>query len=178
MFKSTAELINAERANQDKKWGGIRHDVEHAPIDWQEYMIDHASKMIGPSGDYPSIEIYRKQLVRVAALAVAALEVSYQRELTVMRDADGFYVHPDFPENDGNPVRWEWFEDHGYEINIIMMDGDAEQEFIDEWFEDGLTNCSPWNPTKPDGEGWFIFSIYDTEDGPCCLWVRSAAFSA
>ncbi|ENW8910851.1 hypothetical protein ACT8N6_005309, partial [Escherichia coli] len=25
------------------------------------------------------------------------------------------------------------------------------------------------------GEGWFIGSIHDTEDGPVCVWLRNKA---
>ncbi|MCV5421355.1 hypothetical protein OFN47_32105, partial [Escherichia coli] len=24
----------------------------------------------------------------------------------------------------------------------------------------------------PEGEGWFVGSIHDTEDGPVCIWLR------
>ncbi|MED9131274.1 hypothetical protein RCM40_10780, partial [Escherichia marmotae] len=26
-----------------------------------------------------------------------------------------------------------------------------------------------------EGEGWFIGSIHDTEDGPVCVWLRNKA---
>lgn len=35
---------------------------------------------------------------------------------------------------------------------------------------------SAWEPPRPEGEGWFVLSIHDTEDwGPVCVWVRHAA---
>lgn len=27
-------------------------------------------------------------------------------------------------------------------------------------------------PERPEGEGWFVGSIHDTEDGPVCIWLR------
>ncbi len=29
-----------------------------------------------------------------------------------------------------------------------------------------------WEPERPEGEGWFVGSIHDTEDGPVCIWLR------
>jgi hypothetical protein len=31
---------------------------------------------------------------------------------------------------------------------------------------------SDWQPSAPAGDGWFIGSIHDTEDGPVCIWLR------
>lgn len=28
-------------------------------------------------------------------------------------------------------------------------------------------------PEWPEGDGWFIGSIHDTEDGPACVWLRN-----
>lgn len=38
--------------------------------------------------------------------------------------------------------------------------------------ESGDPDCSYWEPSKPDGEGWFCLAIYDTDDGPSCWWGR------
>ncbi len=36
-------------------------------------------------------------------------------------------------------------------------------------------DISAWEPERPEGDGWFIGSIYDTEDGPVCVWLRNKA---
>ena len=67
------ELVDAERAYQDKKWGGPEHDKTHSAWDWCVYL----TKFLGGfaravmSGD--RVEA-RRQLVKVIALGVAALE--------------------------------------------------------------------------------------------------------
>ncbi len=81
--------IKAERAAQDAQWGGPAHDDEHRPSDWIGYLCTHIAK----AGGYepgklrlagPAVDLilngprFRKQMVRVAALAVAAIE-SYDR---------------------------------------------------------------------------------------------------
>ncbi|EJN3771908.1 hypothetical protein NVA45_004960, partial [Escherichia coli] len=34
-------------------------------------------------------------------------------------------------------------------------------------------DIAAWEPERPEGEGWFIGSIHDTEDGPVCIWLRN-----
>jgi hypothetical protein len=29
-----------------------------------------------------------------------------------------------------------------------------------------------WQPTPPEGEGWFLLTVYDTEDGPYACFAR------
>lgn len=36
-------------------------------------------------------------------------------------------------------------------------------------------DISAWEPERPEGDGWFIGSIHDTEDGPVCVWLRNKA---
>lgn len=69
------EEIREERAHQDTKWGGAQHDDQHHPHDWLTYLVGH----LGRAWSYPfEPDVYRRQLIRVAALAVAAIE-SYDR---------------------------------------------------------------------------------------------------
>jgi hypothetical protein len=63
--------IAAERAAQDEKHGGIEHDQERSPTDWVRLIAQHAGYGISPF----TAARFRAQMVRVAALAVAAIEV-------------------------------------------------------------------------------------------------------
>lgn len=64
------EEIEAERIRQDAKWGGPQHDDEHTnPKDWGWFI----EQQLWEGTNNP--EKFRQQLVRVAALAVAAIEV-------------------------------------------------------------------------------------------------------
>lgn len=77
--------ITDERALQDAKWGGAAHDDKHTPYDWHRFIVEHASKAIAvlPAADLRSlppvaqrayITEYRRHMIEVAALAVAAIE--------------------------------------------------------------------------------------------------------
>lgn len=66
--------IVAERSAQDVQWGGPTHDDRHAPEEWLEYIekqLDYANALIGMSEGDPE---YRERLVKIAALAVAAIQ--------------------------------------------------------------------------------------------------------
>jgi hypothetical protein len=68
--------IEAERLVQDAKYGGPEHDDAHPPLDWMQFINLHSCKALIVELDPVA---YRKQLVRIAALAVAAAEVILRR---------------------------------------------------------------------------------------------------
>lgn len=78
MNARTLADIEKERADQDAKWGGPDHDDTHTPSDWLDYLFKH-SQMASRAKSDPSE--YERQLVRIAALAIAALE-SHRRNAT------------------------------------------------------------------------------------------------
>ncbi len=95
------------------------------------------------------------------------------------RDACGWWTHPDFPEPaDGNeyfaPGEFEaWLEANGVECATRLMDGEVEPDSPAALAWETLDcDCAAWSPQPPEGEGWFLVSIHDTEDGPCAVWLR------
>jgi len=71
LFKPTVyDEIRQERKAQDKKWGGAAHDDVHTQFDWCEFIRHHTSRAVGGRKK----DDYRKQMIRVAALAVAAVQ--------------------------------------------------------------------------------------------------------
>ena len=63
--------VAAERNQQDQKWGGAEHDDTHNNHDWLAYITKH----LGRTAMWPFDAVtFRKQMIRVAALAVAAVE--------------------------------------------------------------------------------------------------------
>ena len=37
-------------------------------------------------------------------------------------------------------------------------------------------NYNAWTPKRPDGDGWSLVAVFDTEDGPACWWMRDKPF--
>lgn len=95
------------------------------------------------------------------------------QQLPVVRDDMGFWTHPAWPrDGEEDAIHKSWFPDNGLEYCIATMENDGPEGLFETWGEQGLIDCTPWIPSSPPGEGWFIFSIHDTEDGPICVWVR------
>lgn len=63
--------IDAERRAQDQKWGGAEHDDKLGSYDWIAFVARHTGLGVCRPWD---AAVFRKQMVRVAALAVAAVE--------------------------------------------------------------------------------------------------------
>lgn len=91
---------------------------------------------------------------------------------TVERDENGYWTHPAWPPFDEEYIPRSWFIDRGLEVATVDFHDEVPEHVSDAYFDDCDCNCSGWEPSRPDGEGWFIFSIHEYEDGPVCVWVR------
>lgn len=94
----------------------------------------------------------------------------------VKSDKDGFWYHPEFPSpaNDREAFAEGELEAWLTENNVVMKRGYmSEMCRVDEYGPDN-DDVRDWNPSEPEGEGWFLAAIYDHEDGPQCIWLRDA----
>lgn len=96
----------------------------------------------------------------------------------VQRDSDGYWAHPAHPEfeEDQDAEAAAWFNAQQLEHQIVCLESeDGDHPAYEAYWGDGDSNISAWEPPRPEGDGWFILSIHDTEDwGPVCVWVRRA----
>lgn len=93
------------------------------------------------------------------------------------RDSGGWWSHPDYiPNLEEGALRVEfdvWLEVNGVECVARLMEDDVEPDSpVAQAWENGDADCSAWTPKPPEGEGWFLVSIHDTEDGPSAVWLR------
>jgi len=94
--------------------------------------------------------------------------------IEIKRDNQGMWLHPAFPWDDckeGEDVSLhakKW----GYESKFVWMEYDASDEINERYCESNDPDCSYWTPTTPVGYGWILGAIYDTEDGPCALYLK------
>lgn len=65
--------VDRERARQDTEWGGPEHDDSHDASAWGEFVTKHIARAMSEPVDNVG-PIFRQQMIRVAALAVAAVE--------------------------------------------------------------------------------------------------------
>lgn len=102
------------------------------------------------------------------------MEATLIQAVNVVRQEDGLWYHPDMPSFTENVEQFsEWLLEQGLQIEVVKLsDEDEAHPVYANYFYAGATNVSGWNPREPDGDGWFMLSIEDTEDGPACLWAR------
>lgn len=73
------DQVEAERRAQDAEWGGPDHDDERTVGSWLEVLQKHWAKANAAPIDHHE-PLFRHQMVRVAALAVATIEWFDRRE--------------------------------------------------------------------------------------------------
>ena len=78
--------VASERWRQDQRWGGPAHDDAHSYEEWQDF-IDHqvaaANLEILNETDAEAAQMWRRRMVKIAALAIAAVQSSDRRRATV-----------------------------------------------------------------------------------------------
>ena len=94
------------------------------------------------------------------------------------RGNDGFTHHPDLEliyllvgVDDEGEAADKLIKEMGYKAWNVWMEYD-NPELHDRYGEIGESDCSSWTPSVPDGEGWLLICITDTEDGPVACYVR------
>jgi len=94
-------------------------------------------------------------------------------QVEVVRDAEGYWVHPalgglegDVPFTDSPAVA-------GMDFRFVPLELDNDA-IAERYFESNDPKVSDWTPTPPGGEGWMLIAIYDTEIGPCAAFARSS----
>jgi len=100
--------------------------------------------------------------------------------VAVERDEYGYWTHPayaaycgdrDFiPADEYN----QWLREIGMGCAFTLLEYERDSTAQRRYFETGNADVHDWEPSKPDGEGWFIVSICDSDDGPVCTWMREA----
>ncbi len=64
-----------------------------------------------------------------------------------------------------------WLEEKGLELRVEYRDEDEIEQHGDGY------DISSWQPSGIKGDGWFVGSIHDTDDGAVCIWLRSKEHS-
>lgn len=95
----------------------------------------------------------------------------------VERDEDGWFTHPidkllnpKLDEIDYRPI----FEGMNLDFKGHAMEDELPMEHpaYVAYFDNGEGTCALWEPRPPEGDGWFLYSIHDSEDGPIAWWLR------
>ena len=71
--QSVLDEVSKERAIQDAQWGGAAHDDKHTEPEWIAILARHLGLAANDEAEEEPTR-FRRQMVRLAAVAVAAVE--------------------------------------------------------------------------------------------------------
>jgi hypothetical protein len=104
-------------------------------------------------------------------------ERTFATDRLPQRQADGSVWHPDMDgigddEYDMRPQ----LRALGWNCDSVSLedDGSLDDAARERYYESGDGHFSFWTPTFPEGDGWLLAAMYDTEDGPTALFVKKA----
>lgn len=87
--ESILKEINNERIYQEGKWGNEADDTKNTPNDFASYIAHHSTRWFNGGFapyDTQTVDKFRNQMIKTAALAVAAVE-SLDRQRSVKQKA-------------------------------------------------------------------------------------------
>lgn len=95
----------------------------------------------------------------------------------IVRTEDGYYLHPEyFDFGDNDYISQEefdaWVEKENIEVFTVALESE-DSRINERYFEEGDPCLAEWEPTPPEGEGWFVASIWENEDGAFYQWFRN-----
>lgn len=98
----------------------------------------------------------------------------YARERAPNRDEYGCFYHPDIPSWDDEREESiaPLLKAQGFDLQCVP--GDFSDEAMEEGGERYWQEMREWNP-EPEGDGWRLVAICDTEDGPYSMFVKPLA---
>lgn len=96
------------------------------------------------------------------------------------RDDDGWYCHPGLPDFDEDLQAYKaWLLAQGLEtcFESLESEDDNHPAYV-AYYDESACHVRDWTCELPAGEGWFILSIHDSEDGPQWVWARRVGTEA
>ncbi|WP_353175728.1 hypothetical protein [Delftia acidovorans] len=99
----------------------------------------------------------------------------------IERDAQGLGEHPDLPWLDEGMNPPKFFEALGLQLVGVSAQDQLDVDAYDAMagnYDSKDFNFAAWAPASPEGTGWCLVSIHDTEDGPVAWWLREQAYVA
>lgn len=90
------------------------------------------------------------------------------------RDENGMWFHPGIPwdlvpeDTSLAPYLKAW----GFAFKFDELESEDSEAHARYFNADDDPDFSFWNPEPPEGEGWFLGAMFDTEDGPCAVWIK------
>lgn len=159
--KGLYDKFRVERTDGANEPGRKHHGCQYFPLD-----LTHDPHAV------PAILAYALSCEVENPTLAEELRKKAIRQVPVVRDQDGSWLHPAFPLVDDEAFDTKaWLSKRGFDTTFVSMEDEDPNE---ELYERHAAESSFlfWEPTVPAGDGWFFFALYDTEDGPHACFVR------
>lgn len=144
----------------------LRNVIQAACSGGLEHMIDRWEQLF-PDAPTPTVA------TRAKTADLQGLRDVLLNSGPVVRDEDGYWCSLALPHCDENVDYAKLLAVFGLETAIVdaesQMDFDAHEAMCE------AGGCNAWTPTPPEGDGWVMVSLHDTEDGAVAFYVRPAA---
>lgn len=88
----------------------------------------------------------------------------------IERDKQGYWINPALPTCDENVSYAALLTAFGLEMAHVWAESQLEDEVYDAMVE--ASDCSGWTPKPPEGDGWVLVSVHNSEDGDLAWFVR------
>ncbi|CAB3754153.1 hypothetical protein [Paraburkholderia humisilvae] len=156
--ETMAELLEVAEA-RNSQGGGLRANPEG------QRRIDAARSLLASAPQYDGSQPVKRPV------SLVGMREAILTPLRDERDEDGMMGHPALPDLDEDVGIVEFLMAFGIQAAFVMMERDAPETY-QRWTACNSANCSDWEPGRPEGEDWLLIAIYDSNDGPCALYVR------
>lgn len=159
--KGLYDKFRVERTDGANQPGRKHHGCQYFPLD-----LTHDPHAV------PAILAYALSCETENPILAGELRQKAIRPALVARDPDGSWLHPACPISDDETFNLQaWLAGHGFGSAFVSMESD---DLDDKLYERHAAEGSFlfWEPKAPDGDGWFLFALYDTEDGPHACFTR------
>lgn len=90
----------------------------------------------------------------------------------VERDESGYWSHDLLPVTDEYVDYEKLLGAFGLDVAVVWAEDQLDEAATEAMSDAG--SIAAWEPRPPEGDGWVVISIHDTEDGAIALYVRTA----
>jgi hypothetical protein len=63
---------------------------------------------------------------------------------------------------------------NGYEVHVVELCDDTSAKETAAYWLGGGTDISAWQPQAPEGDGWTLSAVLESEEGPIAVFARPA----
>lgn len=132
------------------------------------------AKMVFLEGLYSKVSLREtSNPSQISAKTFEGLADTLLAPITIKRDQHGFFYHPALPDCDEDVHIDKLLGAFGLETTFVDLDSDPLSATAKDKMYD-VFDFSNWTPVRPNGDGWMLLQIQETENGVYAMFARRA----